>query len=459
MVIVNEVKIISQRWYRNVTVAFLFVIVYGIASAVSLNFSEIDGAAFSFIQTKLSFVLVSVGISLLLIAFVQAFFRGTKLFKVVPISVAFPLGIYGLVLLQLLKGADWFRSYGDGGSLATIINESNPFSRWLLGSTALIDLFGLVNHFVLSISAQQFVVIASSACMCISTIAVLRSYGNKSYVLLPLTTPIWIAFSFGYDEYYPFIVGIFLLVALWICVKSVEEFSFVRVALSGVIPALYVGFAPLAVFALVKTLRKAKSLKEFAIGIALSAFAYLVAVEVGWPDGHSNYLAVLSDNMNLGDTRAIHSYEGTALSSKSPFYSLKSVFSFFHARDMLFNAFFAGGIAGFLVLAVIFVYVKTKLSGRLPAGLHDHQSNILAMAFVLWNVFYFVFMIPKLGPIADIDLFFASNLVFAIWGGVLLEKLFDYRQLSIRARANALSAMVALNGPIVAALVIYGLRR
>ena len=163
--------------------------------------------------------------------------------------------------------------------------------------------------------------------------------------------------------------------------------------------------------------------------------------------------------MNLGDTRAIHSYEGTALSSKSPFYSLKSVFSFFHARDMLFNAFFAGGIAGFLILAVIFVYLKTKLSGRLPAGLHDHQSNILAMAFVLWNVFYFVFMIPKLGPIADIDLFFASNLVFAIWGGVLLEKLFDYRQLSIRARANALSAMVALNGPIVAALVIYGLRR
>ncbi len=459
MVIVNEVKIISQRWYRNVTVAFLFVIVYGIASAVSLNFSEIDGATFSFIQTKLSFVLVSLGISLLLVAFVQAFFRGTKFFKVVPISMAFPLGIYGLVLFQLLEGADWFRSYGDGGSLATFINESNPFSRWLLGSTALIDLFGLVNHFVLSISAQQFVVVASSTCMCISTIAVLRSYGNKTYVILPLTTPIWIAFSSGYDEYYPFIVGFFLLVALWICVKSVEEFSYVRVALTGVIPALYVGFAPLAVFALAKTLRKAKSLKESVIGIALSAFAYVVAVEVGWPAGHSNYLAVLSDNMNLGDTRSIHSYEGTALSSRSPFYSLESVFSFFHVRDMLFNAFFSGGIAGLLILVVIFVYLKTKLSASLSAGLHDHQPNILAMAFVLWNVFYFIFMIPKLGPIADIDLFFASNLVFTIWCGVLLEKLFDYRQLSIRARTNTLSAVVALNGPAVAALVIYGLRR
>jgi len=459
VVIVNEVKINSQRRYRYATFALLFVIVYGIVIAVSLNFSEIDGTALSSIRTKSSFVLVSVCISLLLVAFVHAFFQGSKFLKIMPISMAFPLCIYGLVLFQLLKDADWFKSYGDGGSLATIINESNPFSRWLLGSTALIDLFGLVNHFVLSISAQQFVVIASSACMCISTITVIRSYGNKTYVLLPLTTPIWIAFSFGYDEYYPFIVGIFLLVALWICVKSVEEFSFVRVALTGVIPALYVGFAPLAVFALVKSLRKAKSFKDFAIGVALSAFAYVVAVEVGWPAGHSNYLAVLSDNMNLGDTRAIHSYEGTALSSRSPFYSLKSVFSFFHVRDIVFNSFFASGIAGFLILAVIFFYLKTKLSGRLPAGLSDHQLNILAMAFVLWNVFYFIFMIPKLGPIADIDLFFTSNLVFAIWGGVLLEKLFDYRQTSIRARANVLSAMVALNGPTVAALVIYGLRR
>ena len=68
-------------------------------------------------------------------------------------------------------------------------------------------------------------------------------------------------------------------------------------------------------------------------------------------------------------------------------------------------------------------------------------------------------MTPKLGPLIDIDLYFASNLVFAIWSGVLLDKLFDFRQLSTRARANALSAVVALNGPIVGTLVIFGLRR
>jgi hypothetical protein len=68
-------------------------------------------------------------------------------------------------------------------------------------------------------------------------------------------------------------------------------------------------------------------------------------------------------------------------------------------------------------------------------------------------------MIPKLGPTSDIDLFFATNFVFAIWCGVLLEKIFDYRQLSIRVRANFMSAVVALNGPIVSSLVIYGIQR
>lgn len=459
MVIVNEVKIDSQRRYSYSIFAFLYVITYGIVSAIVLNFSEIDGAAFSLIRTKPSLILVSIIISLLLVAFVQVFYIGTKLLKVVPISTVFPLGIYGLVLLQILKNADWFKSYGDGGSLASIINESKPFSRWLLGSTALIDVFGLVNHFIFSVSAQQFVVVASASCMCISSIVILRSYGNKTYALLPLTTPIWLAFSFGYDEYYPFIVGIFMLVALWICVKPDEEFSYVQIGLAGIIPALYVGFAPLAVFALVKTLRKAKNTKQITYGVGLSMLAYLIALEIGWPAGHSNYLAVLSDNMNLGDTRAIHSYEGTALSSRSPFYSLQSVFSGFHLRDMLFNIFFAGGMSAFLLVIFLFLrpFASRKADQRITSP--RRQRVTLVGVFITWNIFYFIFMIPKLGPVADIDLFFASNLVFAIWGGVLLEKLFDYHQLSIHVRANVLSAVVALNGPVIAALVVYGIRR
>ena len=47
----------------------------------------------------------------------------------------------------------------------------------------------------------------------------------------------------------------------------------------------------------------------------------------------------------------------------------------------------------------------------------------------------------------------------AIWAGIVLERIFEFRKSKIRERANVLGAIVSLNGPIVAALVIYGIRR
>jgi hypothetical protein len=402
---------------------------------------------------------VSVVISMLLSGFVQLFFSRNKLFRLTVIKSIIPLAILIVVLTQEINGVDWFKSYGDSGSLGLFIERGSPFSRWLVGSTALIDLFILFNNFVFSISAQQFVVCASAICMCCSTIAIIRYSSNKSFVILPLTTPIWIAFSFGYDEYYPFIAGIFLLVALWIITKPDNEFSYLQLGLTGVLPALYVGFAPLAIFAMIKILRKAKTIKRFAIGFILAVLTYLIAVEVSWPAGHSNYLLVLPEDMHLGDTREYMDYEGSPLSENSPFFSVSSAISFFRLRDVLFNAFFAGGIAGPLLLFAKFGNSREQKRKGILLKLQRIVNVNLAVVFVLWYLLFFVFMTPKLGPLTDIDLYFSSNLVFAIWCGVLLDKLFDYRQLSVRARANTLSAVVALNGPIVSTLVIYGLRR
>ncbi len=447
-----------RRPFPSLVVSLLYLAAFGFASVISIRFTEINGAAFSAIRSKTAFICVSVVVALLLVVFVQLFYSRAEKLRYLPVASLIPLGIVLVVLLQEFKSANWFKSYGDSGWLAKTINEGKPFSRWLLGTTGLIDIFGLLNAFVFSMSAQQFVIVASAICMCAATIALQRGFGSKTYVLLPLTTPIWIAFSLGYDEYYPFIVGVFVLIALWICVRPDADFSYLKIGLIGTVPAIYVGFVPLALFALVKILRKAKSVKEFAGGFALSVLAYLSALEIGWPEGHSSYLVKLSEDMLLGDTREIHGYQGSSLSSKSPFFSLRSAFSFFHIRDMLFNAFFASGIVAFLLLITVFVYSREKQRGDLLAFKRSYRPT-LAVAFVIWNAVYLLFMIPKLGPTSDIDLFFATNFVFAIWCGVLLEKIFDYRQLSIRVRANFMSAVVALNGPIVSSLVIYGIQR
>jgi len=82
----------------------------------------------------------------------------------------------------------------------------------------------------------------------------------------------------------------------------------------------------------------------------------------------------------------------------------------------------------------------------------------LPLIFITWNLLYMFFMIPQLGPKADIDLFFSSNLVMAIWAGILLERIFELRNTEERVRANVLGVMASLNGPIAATLIIYGFK-
>jgi hypothetical protein len=77
----------------------------------------------------------------------------------------------------------------------------------------------------------------------------------------------------------------------------------------------------------------------------------------------------------------------------------------------------------------------------------------------VWNLLYLLFVQAKLGPVTDIDLFFGQMLVLAIWCGFLLEKIFDEYAFDAKARSITLSAVVSLNGPVVAALLIYGIQR
>jgi hypothetical protein len=81
------------------------------------------------------------------------------------------------------------------------------------------------------------------------------------------------------------------------------------------------------------------------------------------------------------------------------------------------------------------------------------------VVFLVWNLLYLLFVQAKLGPVTDIDLFFGQMLVLAIWCGVSLEKVFDEYDFDHRARVITLSAVASMNGPIIAALVIYGIQR
>lgn len=456
MAIVKSMAV-PLRLNSKIGIAAAVLFVYLSICAVCLSVVDLNGASFTSLRSGSGYISISLLISVVLYGYVQLFWKKQKWVEGLSISLVIPCGLFVLAFIQTYKGGWWFKSYGDAGALSTAINESKPFTRWLLGTTAMIDFYGLLNHFVISISSQKFVPIASAAIMCASTVAIARHYGSKAFVIFPLTSPIWLAFSLGYDEYYPFVAGIFLLLALWIFSDEDFKASNFLFVFAGLLPALYVGFVPLTFFVWVKLFSKARLFRSQLSGMSVSVLAYFIAIEIGWSAGHSNYLALLTDDMNLGDFGS-HNYQGTSMSDKSPFYSLSSAFSSFHIRDLVFVGVFAGGIA---TIALVFLISVNLRLGSVKAKYSPNELKrmvSLPVVFVVWNLLYMFFMIPKLGPKADIDLFFSSNLVIAIWAGFLLERIFKSRKTGERAKAIVLGVMVSLNGPIAATLIIYGFK-
>lgn len=448
---------VPLRLNSKIGIAAAVLFVYISICAVCLSVVDLNGASFTLLRSGSGYISISLLISVALYGYVQLFWKKTKWVEGLSFSLVIPCGLFVLAFIQTYKGGWWFKSYGDAGALSTAINESKPFTRWLLGTTAMIDFYGLLNHFVISISSQKFVPIASAAIMCASTVAIARHYGSKAFVIFPLTSPIWLAFSLGYDEYYPFVAGIFLLLALWIFSDEDFKASNFLFVVAGLLPALYVGFVPLTFFVWVKLFSKARLFRSQLSGMSVSVLAYFIAIEIGWSAGHSNYLALLTDDMNLGDFGS-HNYQGTSMSDKSPFYSLSSAFSSFHIRDLVFVGVFAGGIA---TIALVFLISVNLRLGSVKAKYSPNELKrmvSLPVVFVVWNLLYMFLMIPKLGPKADIDLFFSSNLVIAIWAGILLERIFKSRKTGERAKAIVLGVMVSLNGPTAATLIIYGFK-
>ena len=450
--------VLPCRTNSKISIAAVVLLGYVSFCAVCLNVVNLDGASLTLLRSSSSYLAISLLVSVLLYGYVQLFWKKTKWFEGLSLFVVVPCGLFVFASIQTYNGDRWFKSYGDGGALSAAINESKPFTRWLLGTTAMIDFYGLLNHFVISISSQKFVQVASAAIMCASTVAIARHYGSKAFVIFPLTSPIWLAFSLGYDEYYPFVAGLFLSLALWVFSDAEFKASNFLFVVAGLLPALYVGFVPLTIFVLLKLFIKTMSVKTWFSGVTISSLAYFIAIEIGWPAGHSNYLALLTDDMNLGDTRNIHNYQGTSMSDKSPFYSLSSAFSSFHIRDFVFVGIFAGGIATIALVFLIGVNLRLGSIKVKYAPNEIKRMMSLPLVFVTWNFLYMFFMIPKLGPKADIDLFFSSNLVFAIWAGILLERIFEIRKMGERAKAIILGVMVSLNGPIAATLILYGFK-
>lgn len=271
------------------------------------------------------------------------------------------------------------------------------------------------------------------------TAAVLRYCKNSLAAQLCVFTPLWLLFGTGYVEVYPFIVWTLPLYLHWLFATPLAARSPYHV---GVITALvsgsYLGFAPFAALGpFFYLLARPKDLVRTGGAAFLSA---LVMVLVFYRHAQQTLPEAFVASLNLGDANTLYApYLGKAFGPHSTFFSPAYALSLRHGSELAGMIAFGLGIltllAALIVACIRLAPLRQTLSARLT------QSGVMETLLLGWSVFYVVFMIPKLGPRQDIDLFFPSYVCVSFLLGRWLEGLASEGKLSA-CRVNALAAFL-----------------
>ncbi len=306
------------------------------------------------------------------------------------------------------------RAYGDSGQVGKLAADGSTYSRWLVGSSLITFIFQKIIHPLFeNLGSLEYVKIFGSLLMCLTSVILIHKYPKRLSVILPLFTPIWLLFAWGYDEYYPFIAPVFLLFLILI---SEDFLSRIHPLAFGFFTAfvglLYAGFVPMSLFLLfVFFLRRGWKQGVIAAGAALVSAIFLIWIF--WPSPIQNFFPDYYSKLNLKDSLL---YPGMNI-THTPFFKFKYAFSLSNINRVVYSQFWTGGfIAPLFILAGLFskrFWTSTK---------HELLTALFLGLFMLWQVFYFVFMIPRLGVIQDIDLFFTVYLTMAYIGGWVVDK-------------------------------------
>lgn len=381
--------------------------------------------------------------------------RGWDQTRVLEIAA---LCLFAIALISLLNGSRPLVPYGDGQGFTNFLSSAYTFPRWLLGTTAVITLHkllampGIAPHVPQALAdPATFLAVTCATAMFIGTIAVLRCWPNRLAVILPVLTPVWALFATGYVEYYPLIAASVLAVLLWCFDKPIHTREAWAVGLiAGLLPVLYFGLAGFSV-ALVAAYGIARPRKILVV-LGCAALSAAVLIAVCWPAGIVSFLSSLFGEISLGERHtAFPRYQFRSAGDHSFFFSTSYALSGSHLRDLAYMFFWGGGWAGpTALLAALAILLDRIARKRLRVRATLDARVLLAAALTAWQLYYFLFMIPKLGPTHDIDLFFVTYMVVACVAGRLL----DSRLLDLSRTAAYYVTCVALGNAVAAGFLL-----
>lgn len=380
----------------------------------------------------------------------------------IPASRGFELILLGLMLAALMllcRGALPPRPYGDRIAMVFFVEQGSPFPRWLVGTAAVTWLHVgiwqspmVTAHLPASLkSAEAFAALLCTIAMGVGSIALLRRWPDRLAIVVPLLTPVWVLFSSGYVEYYPLIAGAWLGTMAWLFEKPLADRSPQALGLIiGLLPALYVGFIGLSLLLLV--ILAISNPARLLPTLAWTAATLAVLIAVCWPSGIPSFLRELFVVMNFGDQNTIFPrYIGHSAGPGSIFFTRRYAFDHSHLLDLAYMYFWGGG------WSIPFLFIgaggaalwlrRGRTAGRTVAC---EPRLWLGVGLVAWQMYYFVYMIPKLGPTADVDLFFPTFVAVAFFTGWLL----DFMTPPLRRSAAYLTTCALAGSSVVTAVFL-----
>jgi len=345
-------------------------------------------------------------------------------------SSAFVAIMLALVFLLAFSNllAAWFvvPELGDGKLIALMMASPQhfPAAKYLLGMwliRTLHDFTWAVPVFAqwLPVSFQGplgFIKAGGAIVMFANALLLLRFARPLLAVQLALLTPVWQLFALGYVEYYPFVAGALVAYLAWIFSRPLQAHSPIALGISSaLLPLLYIGFAPVSALVLVLYCYRS-AVRDVARVFVAALLAFVAALYLVLAQEAPNFFALLLKDLNLGETNTLYpAYKGLAAGEHSVFFGVGYALSKRHLLDVAMMAFCGLGIAGMLAWPLTIVSSLARLRDL-------RRNDVLALALLGWALIYLLFMLPKLGPMQDLDLFYVSYLLVAFAVGHVVEQ-------------------------------------
>jgi hypothetical protein len=347
------------------------------------------------------------------------------IFQILPIFfIIFPV----LVFLNISFFHFKTNNFGDNEQLGQVIEAGQVFSRWMIGSSVLKSIFQslwlpLAMRGLLPFTPDPaiFIRLAGSLFMCGFSIFILRKFPTRLSIVLPLFVPIWLLLASGYSEYYPFITPVYLCLLIFLSVSDVKNFPPIWMGLLvSTVALLYAGFVPIALFLLLIFFLR-NGWKTGLIALMYSGLFAILLIVFLWPKSFPNFFKSYIFDLNLGELNTEYpAYKGNALSN-TPFFSPNFIFSLVHLRQLFFMYFWGGGFSPLLLIIGFILTFKNWLHQK--EGILNF-NNLSVGVLLIWQALSFMIVIPKYGPVNDVDLFFSVYIAFAFVAGLLFDNYF-----------------------------------